>query len=251
MKSPRYLLLLATAAVAIVGIVVYRLVRRSRLYRAVVAVAVIDLGTQVLLVGLGFALLYSRESLEAGTDLGTAPTWHSIAFALPLALLAYTGLETVANLAEETRRPGRTLPRSLFAAIGLTVAIYTAIGLVALSAFPAESHENALGGDWVEAPIMGVVAALSEDLPSFLGDALRVYVGLTAVLILLTAATTSISGFGRLAYSLGEHDQHLPPDIAGRADDGDFVGHQSVLPGFGSHPRQEQVLAGAHPYINA
>ena len=40
-----------------------------------------------------------------------------------------------------------------------------------------------------------------------LGDALRVYVGLTGVLILLTAATTSISGFGRLAYSLGEHDQ--------------------------------------------
>ena len=97
-------------------------------------------------MGLGFALLYSRDALEAGTELGIAPTWHSIAFALPLALLAYTGLETVANLAEETRRPGRTLPRSLFAAIGLTVAIYTAIGLVALSAFPAEGgDENALG----------------------------------------------------------------------------------------------------------
>jgi APA family basic amino acid/polyamine antiporter len=195
------------AVLAIAAIVAYRLLRRSRLYRAVVAVAVVDLGTQVLLVGLGFALLSSREALEAGTELGTAPTWHSIAFALPLALLAYTGLETVANLAEETRRPGRTLPRSLFAAIGLTVAIYTAIGLVALSAFPAESHENALGGDWVEAPIMGVVDALAADLPSVLGDVLRVYVGLTGVLILLTAATTSISGFGRLAYSLGEHDQ--------------------------------------------
>ena len=177
-----------------------------------VAVAVVDLGTQVLLVGLGFALIYSRDALEAGTDLGVAPTWHSIAFALPLALLAYTGLETVANLAEETRRPGRTLPRSLFAAIGLTVVIYTAIGLVALSAFPAESHENALGGDWVRAPIMGVVDVLAAELPSVLGDALRVYVGLTGVLILLTAATTSISGFGRLAYSLGEHDQ-LPRDV--------------------------------------
>ena len=32
-------------------------------------------------------------------------------------MLAYTGLETVANLAEEARRPGVDLPRSLFAAI--------------------------------------------------------------------------------------------------------------------------------------
>ncbi len=53
---------------------------------------------------------------------------------------------------------------------------------------------------------MGVVE-LTAELPSFAGDVLRVYVGLTGVLILLTAATTSISGFGRLAYSLGEHDQ--------------------------------------------
>ena len=59
------------------------------------------------------------HALTAGTSLGTSPSWHSIAFAIPLAMLAYTGLETVANLAEETRRPGRDLPRSLFGAIGL------------------------------------------------------------------------------------------------------------------------------------
>ena len=59
----------------------------------------------------------------------------------------------------------------------------------------------------MRAPLMGVVDVLAAELPSVLGDALRVYVGLTGVLILLTAATTSISGFGRLAYSLGEHDQ--------------------------------------------
>jgi APA family basic amino acid/polyamine antiporter len=34
-----------------------------------------------------------------------------------------------------------------------------------------------------------------------------VFVGLSGALILLTAATTSMSGFGRLAYSLGEHGQ--------------------------------------------
>ena len=52
-------------------------------------------------------------------------------------MLAYTGLETVANLAAETREPGRTLPRSLFAGIGLVVAVSVAIGVVGISVFPA------------------------------------------------------------------------------------------------------------------
>jgi APA family basic amino acid/polyamine antiporter len=44
-------------------------------------------------------------------------------------------------------------------------------------------------------------------VPAWIGDPLQVFVGLSGALILLTAATTSISGFGRLAYSLGEHGQ--------------------------------------------
>ena len=67
---------------------------------------------------LGFAFLFSLGALSKGVDLGIAPTWSSLAFALPLAMLAYTGLETVANLAAEIREPGKTLPRSLFAGIG-------------------------------------------------------------------------------------------------------------------------------------
>jgi len=35
-----------------------------------------------------------------------------------MASVAHTGLETVANLSEEVRRPGRDLPRSVFSAIG-------------------------------------------------------------------------------------------------------------------------------------
>ena len=65
---------------------------------------------------MGFAVLLSPDALTRGTTLGVTPSWHAIAFALPLAMLAYTGLETVANLAEETRRPGVDLPRSLFSA---------------------------------------------------------------------------------------------------------------------------------------
>ena len=123
----------------IMGIAAVRLVRRSAFYRYGIFVAVLDLSTQLMLVVLGFAFLFSGEALTHGVSIGTHPSWHQIIFALPLAMLAYTGLETVANLAEETREPGRDLPRSLFSGIGLVVVIYVAIALVALSAFPART----------------------------------------------------------------------------------------------------------------
>jgi basic amino acid/polyamine antiporter, APA family len=85
------------------------------------------------------------------------------------------------------------------------VTIYVAIAVVALSAFPGPN--TALGTTWIRAPMLGVAEAIRADLPSLLGDALRFYVGITGALILLVAVTTSISGFSRLAYSLGEHGQ--------------------------------------------
>jgi len=204
-----------------------RLVRRSAFYRYGIVVAVLDLLTQLLLVILGFAFLFSGDALTHGVSIGTHPTWHQIVFALPLAMLAYTGLETVANLAEETREPGRDLPRSLFSGIGLVVLIYVAIGLVALSAFPATGGTTDLGTVWLRAPLMGIVDALGDPLPGGLATALRVYVGLTGAVILLVAVTTSISGFTRLAHSLGEHGQL--PRAFGRLNRRTLVSPEAIV----------------------
>jgi APA family basic amino acid/polyamine antiporter len=209
------------------AIAAVRLVRRSAFYRYGIFVAVLDLLTQLLLVVLGFAFLFSGDALTRGVSIGTHPSWHQIVFALPLAMLAYTGLETVANLAEETREPGRDLPRSLFSGIGLVVLIYVAIALVALSAFPATGGTTLLGTEWLRAPLMGIVDALSDPLPGALATALRVYVGLTGAVILLVAVTTSISGFTRLAYSLGEHGQL--PRAFGRLNRRTLVSPQAIV----------------------
>src|SRR5437879_2775255 len=64
----------------ILAIALVRLARRSRLYRLAFGVAFVDLGTQLLLVVLGFALLFSGNALTKGTALGTSPSWHAIAF---------------------------------------------------------------------------------------------------------------------------------------------------------------------------
>ena len=182
-----------------------RLIRRPSLYGVGVIVPALDVLTQLVLVVLGFVFLFSPHALTHGTSLGTHPSWHAIAFALPLAMLAFTGLETVANLAEEARRPGVDLPRSVFGAIATVVLTYVAIAVVALSAFPGPHTQ--LGTTWIRAPLLGVADRLRSELPWVLGDALRFYVGLTGALILLAAVTTSVSGFSRLAYSLGEHGQ--------------------------------------------
>ena len=189
--------------VVILGTGALRLVRRTSLYRTAILIAGLALVSHLALVVLGFAFLFFAGALTEGVDLGTAPTWSAIAFALPLAMLAYTGLETVANLAAETREPGRTLPRSLFAGIGLVVAVSFAIGLVAVSAFPAGIG---LGADWLRAPLMGLAAALDAELPALAGDIVRITIGLTGALVLLTAVTTSISGAGRIAYSMGQRE---------------------------------------------
>src|SRR2546427_8097811 len=210
----------------IAGVAVIRLLHRTRLHRWALIVALVDLATQLLIVALGMALLFSPHALTAGTSLGKSPTWHSIAFAVPLAMLAYTGLETVANLAEETRRPGRDLPRSLFGAIGLVVVLYVAIAVVGLSAFPPK-HGTLLASNWIRAPLVGIVSQIRDHVPNVIGAPLQVFVGLSGALILLTAATTSISGFGRLAYSLGEHGQL--PRVFGRLSRRSVIAPQSII----------------------
>ncbi len=219
----------ALGVVALVG--VGRLTRRKRMYAAGVGVAAIDLFTQLLLVVLGLALLWSPGALTQDVSLGSSPTWHELVFALPLAMLAYTGLETVANLAEETRRPGVQLPRSLFGGIGAVVAVYVAIAVVGLMAFPVRGGTTELGTRWAGAPLMGIVDALDPHLPDWVHTPLRMYVGLSGAFILLLAASTSVSGFGRLAYSLGEHGQL--PRVFGRLHRRTLVSPQAVLAAVG------------------
>jgi APA family basic amino acid/polyamine antiporter len=202
--------LIGVGVIAVVAGV--RLFRRSELYRIAVLVAVVAFATQLVLALLGFAVLFSTAALTRDVNVGVAPTWSSLAFALPLAMLAFTGLETVSNLAAETREPGKTLPRSLFMGLGTAVLISVALGAVAISAYPphpdpdaASGHSTDLGTVWLKAPLMGLVAALDGHIAGGIVDVLRVLTGASGVIILVSAITTSISGAGRVAYSLGQH----------------------------------------------
>ncbi len=215
------------AVVVIGGIAAVRLLKRARLHAAGLAIALLDLVVQALVVVLGLALLFSPETLVDGLTLAPGQGWGDVLFAIPLGMLAYTGLETVANLAEEAREPGRTLPRSLFSAIGLVVLLTVLIAAVGISAFPAGDGSSALADEWLEAPIVGIVTAFEGDLPAGVVDLLRVVVGLSAALILFAAVTTSMSGCTRLAHSMGEHGM-LPREF-GRLERRTLVSQEAII----------------------
>ena len=220
----------------ILGVAGIRLVRRARMYTAAIFIAILAFLSHLLLIGLGFAFLLSAEGFGKGIDLGTAPTWHALVFSLSLAMLAFTGLETVANLAAEAREPGKALPRSLFAGIGAVVLVSFAIAAIGLSAYPPhpdpagpDGWATDLGTTWIRAPLMGISDAFGGSLPDAAVSTIKVFLGITGAIILTSAVATSLSGAGRLAYSLGQ--RAMLPRSFGRLNQRTFIAPASIVSG--------------------
>ena len=169
------------------------------------ALAVVDLVTQVLLVVVGFVLVLDPSLLIHQVHLGTAPSWSQVIFALSVAMVAYTGIETVSNMAEEARDPGRDVPKAVNMVLVAVLGVYAGISVVALSALPVVHGATALGSTYENDPVLGIVNALG--LGGGLQTALRSYVGVLAATILFIATNAGLIGISRLSWSLAEHRQ--------------------------------------------
>jgi basic amino acid/polyamine antiporter, APA family len=172
--------------------------------------AVADLATQVVLVGIGVFLVLSPEVLVDNVHLGVAPTWSDFALGIAVGMIAYTGIETISNMAEEARDAARTIPRSVGLTVAAVLALYLLIPVVALSAMPvtqdaAGSFTTTLGTEFASDPILGIVENLG--VGHGLTEVLRFYVGILAAVILLIATNAGLIGVSRLTYSMGQHRQ--------------------------------------------
>jgi APA family basic amino acid/polyamine antiporter len=175
--------------------------------------AVLDFSTQLLLVAVGFALIFHPHVLSSNIHFGVAPTWRSFALAIPVAMIAYTGIETVSNLAEEARDPLRSIPRSISWVAGAVFAIYFTLPWIALSAMPVVKE----GGHFVTKlgqappkgfkndPVLGLVDNLGLHGPLLSGA--RVYVGILAATILFIATNAGVIGASRITYSMASYRQ--------------------------------------------
>jgi basic amino acid/polyamine antiporter, APA family len=181
-----------------------------------IVLAVVDFATQVLLVLVGFVLVFSPEVLRSNVHWGIAPTWSDFFLAIPVAMVAYTGIETVSNLAEEARDPARSVPRAYLMTAIAVFAIYFTLPAIALSALPVKEvggeFQTLLGlgpedGGFANDPVLGVVENLG--LGETLTNILRVYVGVLAATILFIATNAGVIGASRITYAMA-HYRQLP-----------------------------------------
>jgi APA family basic amino acid/polyamine antiporter len=200
--------------VVIVVLVVLNVVGVQEAAKLSVSLAVVDFLTQGLLVLVGFVLVLSPQVLVDNVHWGVAPTWTDFAVAIPVAMLAYTGVETVSNLAEEARDPVRTVPNAYKLVAGAVFAIYFTLPLVALSALPVERINGELttllalppeDGGYANDPILGVVDNLG--LEGALLDGAQIYVGVLAATILFIATNAGVIGASRITYSMSSYRQ--------------------------------------------
>ena len=176
--------------------------------------AIADLATQIVLVAIGIVLVLDPDLLVSQVDLGTAPTWGDFALGIAVGMIAYTGIETISNMAEEAREAERTIPRAVKLVVLAVIGLYALLPVIALSAMPVElrggEYTTELGTTFADDPVLGIVANLG--LAAGLTEALEIYVGILAAVILLIATNAALIGLSRLTFSMGQYRQ-LPESI--------------------------------------
>jgi APA family basic amino acid/polyamine antiporter len=166
--------------------------------------ALADFLTQLMLVVVGIVLVLSPDTLIDNVDFGTYPTVSDFLVAIPVGMVAYTGIETISNMAEEARDYGKTIPRAVGAVVFAVAVIYAFLPAVALSAMPVVNGTTELATEFSGDPVLGVVRNM--DLGALQGAA-EVYVGILASTILFIATNAGLIGVSRLTYSMGQHRQ--------------------------------------------
>jgi basic amino acid/polyamine antiporter, APA family len=197
-------------AVVIVLLVALNIVGIQESARINVVLAAVDFATQVLLVLLGFVLVFSPHTLVNNVHFGTAPTWSHFLLAIPIGMIAYTGIETVSNLSEEARDPVRSIPRSILMVAIAVFAIYFTLPLIALSAMPVHHGVTVLGlgpekHGFANDPVLGLVEHLG--IHNGLLSVLKIYVGLLAATILFIATNAGVIGASRITYAMAGYRQ--------------------------------------------
>jgi APA family basic amino acid/polyamine antiporter len=203
----------------IAALVVLNIVGVQESAKVNVVLAVTDFATQLLLVLLGFVLVFSPHILTTNIHLGTAPTWSKFFLSIPIAMLAYTGIETVSNMSEEARDPVRTVPRAVLYVAIAVFAIYFTLPWVALSAMPvfhgAHGYTTCLAQaptavcqghhGFENDPVLGLVDNLG--LGGGITHVLEIYLGILASTILFIGANAGVIGASRITYAMSGYRQ--------------------------------------------
>ena len=196
-----------------------------------ITLALLDLATQALLITLAVLFFFNPQIiLERIVNYWPSP--QDLLFGIAIAAIAFTGLETISQMAEETKRPEVRAPRAL---VIMTVVILVVFAGISVSAFstmpPTELVKN-----WSTDPIAGIASKLSQGMvPTEIAAQwsnieiyqvffrgiiagvqafLPVLVAILAATILIIATNAGLLGISRLSFSLSR--AKLVPTIMGK-----------------------------------
>jgi len=111
--------------------------------------------------------------------------------------LAYEGFELIANAAQDTRDPGKTLPRAYYSSVLFVVALYVLVAMVTVGSLPV--------AEIVDAKDYALAAAAKP----VLGDAGFTLIAIAALLSTVSAINATMYGAARLSCIIAQ-DGELP-----------------------------------------
>jgi basic amino acid/polyamine antiporter, APA family len=176
--------------------------------RSLAVLALADLVLQLAVIVVGLFVVMHPDRLTAELHVFGDPTLKDAVYAGVVAMLAYAGIEAASDLAPDVEVSRRDLKR--IAGLGAIAVplIYAGMAAIALMAVPVVAGpggpETALGGEFVEEPVLGVVSAFH---PDWVADTMRWMVALVAAPVLFWAANTSMLGVSRHIYTLAINRQ--------------------------------------------
>ncbi|HEY7619423.1 MAG TPA: amino acid permease [Solirubrobacteraceae bacterium] len=196
-------LLLCFAIILYVAIRNIRGFSKTRVNR-IAALVVADIGLQVLVIVLGLFAFFHLDTITDTIHFGDTPTWGDTVFALGVATVVFTGLESASGLSGEVAVGRRGLKRLVGAAALVVLVVYTGIAVVAITALPVVGNATSLGRNFLDAPMLGIAESFEAD---WLADTLKYVIAAVAAVTLIAAANSAMMGLSRLAYSLSTNRQ--------------------------------------------
>lgn len=198
----------AAAVIALVCVLnILNVTGRGR-QRSLALLALADLALQLAVIVVGLLVVMHPDRLTEHIHLFSEPSFRDIVYAAVVAMLAYAGIEAASDLAPDIEVSRRDLSRvARLAAVGVPL-VYAGMAAVALMAVPVvggpQGPHTALGGEFVEEPVLGVVSAFH---PHWVAETMRWAVALVATPVLIWAANTSMLGVSRHIYTLAINRQ--------------------------------------------
>jgi APA family basic amino acid/polyamine antiporter len=176
--------------------------------RPLAVLALADIGLQLAVIVVGALTVMHPDRLTDQIQLFSSPTFQDIVYASVVAMLAYAGIEAASDLAPDIDVRPRDLKRIVSVGALAVPLVYAGMAAIALMAVPViagpQGPETALGGEFVEAPVLGVVSAFH---PAWVSDTMRWLVAIVATPVLFWAATTALLGVSRHIYTLAINRQ--------------------------------------------